>query len=75
MPPVGMRHQVALDDRRAFLEQYRKIGFREQRWDDVNADDPTGDSLDSVLCQELGFHRTDDTLLSLDLKQWKQRQG
>ncbi len=75
MPPVGMRHQVALDDRRGFLEQYRKIGFREQRWDDVNAGDPTGDPLDSVLCQELGFHRTDDTLLSLDLKQWKQRQG
>jgi hypothetical protein len=75
MPPVGQRHKVALDDRLAFLQQYRRIGFREQRLGHANAGDPaTGGALDAVLCQELGFQKTDDTLLSLDLKQWKQRQ-
>jgi hypothetical protein len=69
MPPVGLRHKVALDDRRAFLEQYRKIGFREQRRGDAR-----GEALDAVLCAELGFHEADDTLLSLDLKQWRRRQ-
>jgi hypothetical protein len=75
MPPVGERNKIELDDRRAFLQQYRKIGFREQRLGHANAGDPaTGGALDAVLCQELGFQETDDTLLSLDLKQWKQRQ-
>jgi hypothetical protein len=73
MPPVGQRNKVALDDRRAFLQQYRKIGFREQRLG--HAGDPAaGGALDAVLCQELGFNEGDDMLLALDLRQWKQRQ-
>jgi hypothetical protein len=70
MPPEGSRHQVALDDRHAFLEQYRKIGFREQRGQTVETA-----ALDQALCDELGFEpEKGDTLLSLDLKQWRQRQ-
>jgi hypothetical protein len=30
-PPEGLGDQVAQDDRRSFIEQYKKIGFREAR--------------------------------------------
>ena len=50
MPPEGSRHQVALDDRHGFLEQYRKIGFREQHGKTSETV-----ALDQALCDELGY--------------------
>ena len=70
MPPEGSRHQVALDDRRAFLQQYRKAGFREHS---LVTKDPRA-PLDESLIGELGFDKNNDTLLSLNLTQWKERQ-
>ena len=70
-PPIDAQHQVALDDRRSFIEQYRKIGFREQL---PGAPDPN-QALDQELTAALGFEPGADTLLVLDLEQWARRRG
>lgn len=71
LPQVGSRHQVGRDDYRSFIEQYRKIGFRELR---LSAKTPDA-TIDEELWQQLEFSETDeDTLLALDLQQWKKRQ-
>lgn len=69
LPPAGLRHQVARDDRLAFMQQYRKIGFREQLWQDGAHDG----AVDKALCEKLGFIAGQDTLLVLELEQWKGR--
>jgi len=60
-PREGQRHQVARDDRRSFLEQYRKIGFRE---DQAHLQD------ESPLCTAFGYDPELDVILTLDLEQW-----
>ena len=68
-PPEGQRHQVARDDRESFVEQYRKMGFREAR-----PGDDGGSRHDARLCTQLGYNASEDTLLVLDLEQWARRQ-
>jgi hypothetical protein len=63
-PPPGQAHQVARDDRQAFIEHYKKVGFRETRPDHSTA------KLDPDLCRELGYDEKQDMLLTLDLEQW-----
>ncbi len=70
IPRSALVFGVTLDDRLGFLEQYRKIGFREQRWGVTEE----SKALDDELCRELGFNREEDTLLSLNLKHWTERQ-
>ncbi len=68
--PDRSRNQVSQDDRRSFLDQYRKIGFREVR----NADKAAGGPLDSQLREALKYKDGNgDTLLELDLAQWSAR--
>ncbi|HVG87114.1 MAG TPA: hypothetical protein VM820_21500 [Vicinamibacterales bacterium] len=64
-PPKGQAHHVARDDRQAFVEQYKKIGFRDAR--------PDSKSGVPALCQVLGYEAAKDTLFVLDLKQWARR--
>ena len=68
-PPVDAQHKVAMDDRRAFIEQYRKIGFREQLVDRPD------EVLDEVLTHNLQLEIGVDTLLVLDLQRWARRRG
>jgi GNAT superfamily N-acetyltransferase len=68
-PPVDAQHKVAMDDRRAFIEQYRKIGFREQLVDRAD------EALDETLTRSLGLELGVDTLLVLDLQRWARRRG
>jgi hypothetical protein len=62
--------QVARDDRRSFVEHYRKAGFRQRLTTDTEAG-----ALDRVLCVTLGFDEAQDTLLVLDFEEWKKRQA
>lgn len=64
-PPPGQDHHVARDDRQAFVEHYKKVGFREKR---------TIESDLRGLCEELGYDPDRDTLLTLELPQWQARQ-
>ena len=59
-PPKGQAHRVARDDRQAFVEQYKKIGFRDAR--------PDSKSGVPALCQVLGYEAAKDTLFVLDLE-------
>ncbi len=68
-PPVDAQHKVAMDDRRGFIEQYRKIGFREQLVDTQD------EALDETLTRNLGLEMGVDTLLVLDLQRWARRRG
>ena len=70
-PPVDAQHALALDDRRAFIEQDRKIGYREQLPETDTDEDP----LDAVLVEALGLDRGADTLLVLDFDCWSRRRG
>ncbi len=67
-PPGDSRTQVALDDYRAFVEQYKKIGFRQRL-----RGEPGGDALDEGMIGLLGYNENEDTLLVLDLGRWKER--
>jgi hypothetical protein len=69
-PPPDQDHQVARDDARSFIEQYRKAGFRQGIG---GAADLT--PLDWTLLDALGFNRSRDTLLVLDLKGWINRRN
>jgi hypothetical protein len=61
-----------MDDRRGFIEQYRKIGFREE----LAAGVPGAALLDDDgLTVALGLVRGVDTLLVLDLGRWSRRRG
>ena len=51
--------------RQAFVEHYKKAGFREKRI--IDSDVERG------LCEELGYDPARDTLLALDLQQWRAR--
>lgn len=54
-----------------WVEQYRKIGFRELRLSTKTPDA----TIDEELWKQLEFSETDeDTLLALDLQQWRKRQ-
>jgi hypothetical protein len=64
-PPPGQDHHVARDDRQAFVEHYKKVGFREKRVIDSD--------IERGLCREIGYDPDRDTLLSLDLPQWRAR--
>jgi GNAT superfamily N-acetyltransferase len=64
-PPPGQDHQVARDDRQAFVEHYKKVGFREKRIIDTE--------VERALCGELGYDTDRDTLMTLDLPQWRAR--
>jgi hypothetical protein len=64
-PPPDQAHQVARDDRQAFVEHYRKVGFRETRTGRTATADPG-------LCDLLTYDEDRDTLLTLDLKQWRE---
>jgi hypothetical protein len=66
-PPPDQAHQVARDDRQAFVEHYKKVGFRETR---IGSSAVT---IDSGLCAQLAYDERQDTLLTLDLKQWGAR--
>jgi hypothetical protein len=68
-PPDQQDHQVARDDARSFIEQYRKAGFREEIAG--SADQP----LDPALGEALGFAEGRDTLLVLDLAGWLRRRN
>jgi hypothetical protein len=68
-PPVDAQHKVAMDDRRAFIEQYRKIGFREQLFDSPD------EALDETLTHDHGLELGVDTLLVLDMQLWARRRG
>lgn len=70
-PPEGERHHVALDDRRRFIEQYRKAGFRQQ----LKADPQCGELDGRTLGNRPLFDPAVDTLLVLDLAQWRARRG
>ena len=69
-PPVDAQHKVAMDDRRGFIEQYRKIGFREQL-----VDGTPDEVLDETLERQLGLELGVDTLLVLDLARWARRRA
>ncbi len=70
-PPEGLRHQVALDDRRAFIEQYKKTGFREAR-----AGGHSGDAIpDPALCAAIGYDPAQDKVMVLNLVQWRGQRG
>jgi GNAT superfamily N-acetyltransferase len=66
-PPRGQQHQVARDDRQAFVEHYKKVGFREVRIGSTAA------MIDRGLCDQLDYDEGQDTLLALDLQQWRER--
>jgi hypothetical protein len=66
-PPPDQSHQVARDDRQAFVEHYKKVGFRESRRGS------SGVIIDQALCAQLTYDEGRDTLLTLDLRQWKTR--
>ena len=70
-PPVDAQHALALDDRRAFIEQYPEVGYREQLPETDTDEDP----LDAVLVEALGLDRGADTLLVLDFDRWSRRRG
>jgi GNAT superfamily N-acetyltransferase len=70
-PPVDAQHALALDDRRSFIEQYRKIGYREQ----LPGDNRPGDPTDAALVDTLGLDPAVDTLLVLDFELWSRRRG
>ena len=67
--PPEADHQIALDDRVAFINQYRKIGFRQQ---------PPGHAgvarRDAEILNKLGYQPA-DTLFTLNLKAWGDRRG
>jgi hypothetical protein len=62
--PRDAHHKIALDDRRSFSEQYRKIGFRQQ----LTASNP-------LVITHLKFNRETDTLFHMDLQLWAERRG
>jgi hypothetical protein len=62
--PHDAQHQIALDDRRSFIQQYRKMGFRQQT---------TAENTE-LLC-ELGYDPEADTLFTMNLSMWNQRRG
>jgi hypothetical protein len=62
--PLGDRRtQVARDDRKAFMEQYRKMGFREVRPDQAQLS-----AADRSWFNVLGYKHEQDTLFELELK-------
>ena len=67
-PPPDSRTQVAIDDYRAFVEQYKKMGFRQRL-----RGEPGGGALDDGIIGQLGYNEIEDTLLVLDLARWLQR--
>ena len=67
-PPEDSRTQVAIDDYRSFVEQYRKMGFRQRL-----RGEPDAGPLDETLIATLGYREEEDTLLVLDLARWVQR--
>lgn len=69
--PQDAQHRFARDDHRSFMEQYRKIGFRQQ--DPTRTRDDGG--LNHALLEELGFSAGQDTLFRMDLAQWARRRG
>jgi hypothetical protein len=66
-PAADQAHQVARDDRQAFVEHYKKVGFREKLTLDTE--------LERGLGGQLGYDEGRDTLLTLDLQQWRARTG
>jgi hypothetical protein len=68
-PPDHDDHQVARDDARSFIEQYRKAGFRQEV-----VGRGKGTALDGRLLDALAFRPDRDTLMVLDLTLWKRRQ-
>ena len=81
-PPEGERTKVANDDRRSFVEHYRKMGFRQRLNQEMPLSDPElsefrrgpagrrSDGFDGAFAADLGYVEGADTLLVLDLKQW-----
>jgi hypothetical protein len=67
-PPREAQHQVARDDQRSFIEQYRKMGFR-QRLARGGDGEPR---LDKRFLQLLRCDWSSDAIFHLDLKQWVQ---
>ncbi|MEZ5285944.1 MAG: hypothetical protein R2712_14275 [Vicinamibacterales bacterium] len=68
VPPPGHRHELALNDRQSFVDQYRRYGFRERR-PTPGVRDPDAD-----FCARLGYAQAEgDALLVLDLPQWRLR--
>lgn len=71
--PVSVSgHQMPLDDVRMFVDQYRKIGFRQRILDDKEA--PLSPDA-RALVEALRFCARRDTLLELDLAEWTWRRG
>jgi hypothetical protein len=69
--PQDAQHRIALDDHRAFIEQYRKIGFRQEDSATVLADQRAN----VALLNEMGFKEAEDTLFRMDLAVWSKRRG
>ncbi len=67
-PPMGQAYQLARDDRHAFVEQYRKVGFREARPNCGH-----GSEEEAAMCAALHFDAARDTLLTLDLEMRRRR--
>jgi hypothetical protein len=65
-------HRIPLDDVRMFVDQYRKIGFRQRILDGKEGSLSTDAT---KLLEALGFSRGGDTLLELDLTEWTRRRG
>ncbi len=57
-PLPGARHRVALDDRRSYADQYRRLGFSTAR------------EGEEKMLKALDYQPNDDTLMRLDLVQW-----
>jgi hypothetical protein len=68
--PPEIQHKVAFDDRVAFMEQYRKIGFRRH----LNPAADHSGAIDREILTALGF-TPDDTLFTLQLRTWAAQRG
>lgn len=71
-PRPSQAHRVAAEDTRNFVDQYRKIGFRQRA---AGAVEPPLPSEVRALLAEMQYDDQLDTLLELRLARWKSSRG
>ncbi len=69
-PPQDAHHLIAIDDHKMFIQQYRKIGFRQLELRDEKTHRPNMAVVDA-----LGFVASQDMLFHVDLPEWARLRG